>query len=41
MSKIIENYRLLEEIGQGEFGKVFKATHLTNSTTFAIKQVLT
>lgn len=27
MSKIIENYILSEVIGEGQYGKVYKATH--------------
>lgn len=30
MSKIIENYLLKEEIGAGQYGKVYKAIHTKN-----------
>jgi len=39
MNKNVQNYSLLEQIGQGSFGSVFKGKHLTSNTIFAIKQM--
>ena len=39
MSKIIENYKLLDVLGEGSFGKVFKAIHMITNNVYAIKQV--
>jgi len=39
MSKVIENYLLNETIGSGQYGKVFKATHLKTELIFAIKAI--
>lgn len=37
MSKIIENYKLLEVIGKGQFGKVYKAININSNEFVAIK----
>lgn len=39
MSKIIESYCLSENIGQGQFGKVYRAKHLKTNREVAIKVV--
>jgi serine/threonine protein kinase len=38
---MIENYLLHEQIGQGEYGKVYRATDISTQTTFAVKVVET
>lgn len=37
MVKMIDNYTLNEEIGQGNYGKVFRAKHLKKPGEFAVK----
>lgn len=37
MSKIVSNYLLLEVVGKGQFGEVFKARHIDTNNEFAIK----
>lgn len=37
MSKIVQNYILLEIAGCGQFGEVFKARHIESNDYFAIK----
>ena len=39
MVKIIENYQLQEIIGEGQYGKVYKAKDCKNSLQVAIKVV--
>jgi serine/threonine-protein kinase ULK/ATG1 len=39
MGKTIENYTLLELIGEGSFAKVFKARHLISQKEFAVKVI--
>ncbi len=39
MPRIIDNYSLNEPIGQGVYGKVYKAVHLQNKKEFAVKVV--
>lgn len=40
MSKIIENYLLTETVGQGQYGKVYKATHKKiENSLYAIKTI--
>jgi serine/threonine protein kinase len=37
MVKIVDNYTLTEIIGQGQYGKVYKATHVDTKMNVAIK----
>lgn len=37
MVKIVDNYTLTEAIGQGQYGKVYKATHVDTKMNVAIK----
>lgn len=37
MVKIVDNYALSEIIGKGQYGKVFKATHIDTKMAVAIK----
>jgi serine/threonine-protein kinase ULK/ATG1 len=37
MNKIIEDYVLLEKIGQGQYGNVYKAENRKNKLTYAVK----
>ena len=37
MVKIVDNYTLTEAIGQGQYGKVYKATHIDTKMNVAIK----
>lgn len=37
--KIIENYALIEVIGEGMYGTVYKATHLQTNEEFAVKVI--
>ena len=37
MSKIIENYILNEIIGQGQYGKVYRAKNMKDNLDYAIK----
>ena len=37
MTKIVENYLILELIGKGQYGEVYKAKHMISSEIFAIK----
>jgi serine/threonine protein kinase len=37
MVKIVDNYTLTEVIGQGQYGKVYKATHIDTKMNVAIK----
>ena len=39
MSKIVENYKLYEILGEGSFGKVYRGLHMKTDQQFAIKQV--
>jgi serine/threonine-protein kinase ULK/ATG1 len=39
MVKIVDNYTLTEVIGQGQYGKVYKATHVDTKMNVAIKCV--
>lgn len=39
MGKIIENYALQEIIGEGMYGKVYKAVHLRTKEEFAVKVI--
>ena len=39
MIKKIENYLLLESIGKGNYGEVFKASNELTDTLFAIKVI--
>ena len=39
MSKIIGDYILLEEIGSGQYGKVWKAEHINTKQKYAIKVI--
>jgi len=36
-NKIIENYQLIEEIGKGAYGKVYKGLNLNNGILVAMK----
>ncbi len=40
MNKIIEDYVLLEKIGQGQYGNVYKAENRKNKLTYAVKVIL-
>lgn len=37
MVKIVDNYTMTEVIGQGQYGKVYKATHIDTKMNVAIK----
>lgn len=37
MVKMIDNYTLNEEIGQGNYGKVYRAKNLKKNGEFAVK----
>lgn len=37
MVKIIDNYTLTDYLGKGEYGKVYKATHIDTKINVAIK----
>ena len=39
MGKIIENYELREQLGEGVYAKVYKAVHLVTKQEVAIKVV--
>lgn len=39
MGKIIENYELKEQLGEGVYAKVYKAVHLVSKQEVAIKVV--
>lgn len=39
MPRIIDNYSLNEQIGEGVYGKVYKAVHIKNKQEFAVKVV--
>ena len=39
MGKIIENYELKEQLGEGVYAKVYKAVHLVTKQEVAIKVV--
>lgn len=38
-AKVVENYSLLEVIGQGQYGKVYKALNIKNNSLVAVKVV--
>ena len=37
MGKIIDNYHLMQEVGHGQYGKVYKAKHMQTGQVVAIK----
>lgn len=39
MVKVIEDYTLLESVGNGSYGEVFKASHTMKQGYFAIKVI--
>ena len=39
MVKIVDNYALSEVIGKGQYGKVYKATHIDTKMLVAIKSI--
>ena len=39
MGKIIESYALQDIIGEGMYGKVYKAVHLRSKEEFAVKVI--
>lgn len=39
MVKIVGNYTLTQAIGQGQYGKVYKATHMETKVDVAIKSI--
>lgn len=39
MPRIIDNYSLNEPIGEGVYGKVYKAVHIKNKQEYAVKVV--
>ena len=38
-SKLVENYSLLDTVGQGQYGKVYKALNIKTNQIFAVKVV--
>lgn len=38
-AKVVENYSLLEVIGQGQYGKVYKALNIKTNSLVAVKVV--
>lgn len=38
-AKVVENYSLLEVIGSGQYGKVYKAVNIKNNSLVAVKVV--
>ena len=39
MRKIVDNYELIEQVGSGQYGKVYKARHKETDELFAVKCV--
>lgn len=39
MVKIINDYTLLEQIGAGSYGSVYKAKHKSNNDLYAVKVI--
>jgi serine/threonine protein kinase len=39
MVKIVDNYTLTTVIGKGQYGKVYKATHIDSKMDVAIKVI--
>ena len=39
MRKRVSNYQLEDEIGRGQYGIVYKGTHMPSGTTIAIKMI--
>lgn len=37
MTKVVDNFALLEEIGSGQYGKVFRGQHIKTGENFAVK----
>ena len=37
MKKTVQNYCLVEVVGEGMFGRVYKAVHVHNRREFAVK----
>ena len=37
MSKVVDNYKLIEEIGSGQYGKVYRGEHIKTGDNYAIK----
>ena len=36
MTKVVDNFMLAEEIGSGQYGKVYRAKHTKTGESFAI-----
>jgi serine/threonine protein kinase len=41
MVKMIDNYTLLETLGEGNYGKVYRAKNIKNNQDYAIKIIPT
>lgn len=39
MVKIVGNYTLISTVGEGQYGKVFRATHMETKKEVAIKSI--
>jgi len=39
MNKVIENYVLKEQVGSGQYGKVFRSSHNKTNEVFAVKAI--
>jgi serine/threonine protein kinase len=39
MSKLVHNYKLLNILGTGEYGTVYKAENIQTNQFYAVKQV--
>lgn len=37
MTKVVDNFALLEEVGSGQYGKVFRGQHIKTGENFAVK----
>jgi serine/threonine protein kinase len=37
MTKVVDNFALIEEIGSGQYGKVYRAQHIKSGENFAVK----
>jgi len=40
MTKIVESYVLLEQIGEGQFGEVYRAKHISTEEYYAVKMLM-
>ena len=39
MTKVVENYKLIEVVGSGQFGKVFKGLNMKDDNYYAVKAI--